>query len=214
VINQTYDNVEYIIIDGGSTDGTIDIIKKYEDKIDYWVSEKDSGIYDAMNKGLALANGDYVYFLGSDDFLSHKNMLRDLSSYFLSIYDLIYGNIIYTNDVLFCSELSPKTLFVNTIHHQAAFYRRDIFNNFRYDANLTLLSDYELNLVIYLGHFSVKKVDKFIAYVTPDGQSQNKNNILKSRKEINIIRKKHLGILSNVFAIILELWYIFKGKNV
>jgi len=69
VINQTYPNVEYIIIDGGSTDGTLDIIKKYEDYIDYWVSEKDKGIYDAMNKGILVSNGKYLLFLNADDFL-------------------------------------------------------------------------------------------------------------------------------------------------
>ena len=67
VLNQTYPNIEYIIIDGGSTDGTLDIIKKYEDKISYWVSEPDKGIYDAMNKGIVKANGDYLFFLGADD---------------------------------------------------------------------------------------------------------------------------------------------------
>ena len=69
VVNQSYSNIEYIIIDGGSTDGTVDIIKKYEDRIAYWVSEPDGGIYDAMNKGIKVATGDYIQIIGADDFL-------------------------------------------------------------------------------------------------------------------------------------------------
>ena len=67
VQGQSYDNIEYIVIDGGSTDGTIEIIKKYEDRIDYWISEPDSGIYDAMNKGIDAATGDFVIFMNSND---------------------------------------------------------------------------------------------------------------------------------------------------
>ena len=76
VLSQTYNNVEYIVIDGGSTDGTVDIIKKYEDKISYWVSESDKGIYDAMNKGIRKATGDIVGILNADDFYVDENVLE------------------------------------------------------------------------------------------------------------------------------------------
>ena len=72
VLGQTYDNIEYLIIDGGSTDGTLDIIRKHEKAIDYWVSEPDSGIYDAMNKGVSLATGDLIALLNSDDWYETK----------------------------------------------------------------------------------------------------------------------------------------------
>ena len=81
VINQTYDNVEYIIIDGGSTDGTVDIIKKYEDKIDYWVSEKDGGIYDAMNKGIVISHGKIIGIVNADD-LIYPDTLAKVSQAF------------------------------------------------------------------------------------------------------------------------------------
>jgi len=80
VINQTYDNIEYIIIDGGSTDETIDIIKKYEDKIDYWVSERDGGIYDAMNKGIKIASGSWVNFMNAGDKFIDKSIIKKISS--------------------------------------------------------------------------------------------------------------------------------------
>ena len=75
VIGQDYKNIEYIIIDGGSTDGTLDIIKKYEHAIDYWISETDEGIYGAMNKGIQASSGEWIYFLGSDDYLVADNVL-------------------------------------------------------------------------------------------------------------------------------------------
>ena len=80
VIEQTYDNVEHIIIDGGSTDATLDILRKYEDSIDYWVSEKDEGIYDAMNKGIALARGDYIGVLNSDDYFADPSALENIAT--------------------------------------------------------------------------------------------------------------------------------------
>lgn len=80
VIEQTYDNVEHLIIDGGSTDSTLDILRKYDDNIDYWVSEKDAGIYDAMNKGIALARGEYIGMLNSDDFFASPSALETIAT--------------------------------------------------------------------------------------------------------------------------------------
>lgn len=76
VINQTYPHIEYIIIDGGSTDGTVDIIKKYADKIAYWVSEPDKGIYDAMNKGIKVATGEWINFMNSGDCLYRNDTIE------------------------------------------------------------------------------------------------------------------------------------------
>lgn len=93
VLNQTYDNVEYIIIDGGSTDGTVDIIKKYEHAIDYWVSEKDKGIYDAMNKGIDLATGGWINFMnGGDAFYEKTSIKKVFDKQNFSTVDIVYGN--------------------------------------------------------------------------------------------------------------------------
>lgn len=94
VINQTYKNVEYIIIDGGSTDGTVDIIKKYEDKIAYWVSESDKGIYDAMNKGIDRATGEWINFMNAGDSFATQDVLCTVfeRGHYNDI-DIIYGNV-------------------------------------------------------------------------------------------------------------------------
>ena len=79
VMQQSYDNVEYIVIDGGSSDATVDILRQYDHVIDYWLSEKDGGIYDAMNKGIALCSGDYVGMLNSDDIFADGSVLQAIA---------------------------------------------------------------------------------------------------------------------------------------
>lgn len=92
VLNQTYDNIEYIIIDGGSTDGTVDIIKKYTDKIAYWVSEQDQGIYDAMNKGLKIATGNYINFMNAGDSFYDDSTIYDFTQNICSETVIAYGD--------------------------------------------------------------------------------------------------------------------------
>ena len=96
VINQTFNNYEYIIIDGGSEDKTVDIIKKYENNIDYWISQKDKGIYDAFNKGMSLCKGEYIGIINSDDTYS-KNALEIISNYIQqdkeNKLDFIFGSV-------------------------------------------------------------------------------------------------------------------------
>jgi glycosyltransferase involved in cell wall biosynthesis len=95
VINQNYDNVEYIIIDGGSTDGTLNIIKKYEDKISYWVSEKDGGIYDAMNKALDVASGVWINFMNAGDSFCNAIVLEKLFAKEIEIDNkFVYGDVL------------------------------------------------------------------------------------------------------------------------
>lgn len=97
VLNQTYDNIEYIIIDGSSTDGTVDIIKKYADKIAYWVSEPDNGIYDAMNKGIDIATGDYINFMNAGDGFYDNEALSNLMPFIKNNVSVIFGKSIKTN---------------------------------------------------------------------------------------------------------------------
>ena len=100
VVEQTYGNVEHIVVDGGSTDATLDILRKYEGNIDYWVSEKDAGIYDAMNKGIALASGEIVAFINADDFYASTGVLTTVAAAFKrSGADCCYGDLCYVSQV-------------------------------------------------------------------------------------------------------------------
>lgn len=162
VINQTYRNIEYIIIDGGSTDGTINLIKKYEHHLSHWQSEKDESMYEAINKGLKLATGDYVLCLNSDDQLFSSNTILEVFLYmqknqgFFAYYgDIVkikgnqkkskktfqcsHNNLLYSQH---CSFVPHPTLFINKI----------IAQNYQYNTFFRYASDYDyiLNLTKFV----------------------------------------------------------------
>ncbi|WP_320167924.1 glycosyltransferase family 2 protein [Mangrovibacterium marinum] len=147
VISQSYLNLEYIIIDGSSTDGTLDIIKKYDDKISFWVSEPDKGIYDAMNKGIELAHGEWINFMNVGDRFASPNTLKNIFSdkrYSKKI-KIIYGDVILdrgntlkTEQALPITQLSYKMPFC----HQSSFVRIDLMKQLKYDLKYKIAADY------------------------------------------------------------------------
>jgi len=149
VLGQTYARIEYIVVDGLSDDGTLDIIKKYKNRIATFISEKDEGIYDAMNKGIRLAKGQWVYFLGSDDYLYDPRVLvsfrEDLAGNDL---DLVYGNVLLDKTrQVYDGAFSLEKLLRQNISHQAEFFRKDLFQrigafNIRYKA----FADWDVNI--------------------------------------------------------------------
>lgn len=147
VLGQTYGNVEYVIVDGGSTDGTLDIIRKYEERIDYWRSEPDGGIYDAMNKGISLATGEYVALLNADDWYEPGTCALVAGEIDKARADVYYG-------VLRCVDGAGRTLKVegNTtmllsrgmIAHPTCFISRDVYERNRYDTSFRSAADFDL----------------------------------------------------------------------
>jgi glycosyltransferase involved in cell wall biosynthesis len=155
ILNQDYEFKEFIIVDGGSTDGTIEIIQKYENYINKWISEPDRGIYDAMNKGIEMAEGDVLHFLNSGDFYFNKNVLQIVSKTFLENKraGLVYGltesyseseNIKYISG----SKIDPGKMWKGMpVCHQSIFFKKDVFNEIGiYDLEFKNMADYELLL--------------------------------------------------------------------
>ena len=135
VIHQTYRDFEFIVIDGGSTDGSAEVLKEYDSQITYWVSEKDKGIYNAMNKGIAKATGDYLNFMNSGDCFYDEGVLSRVA-HVESDADFIVGRDYHFNERLQRGHASiqpPRTtmmhFFVATLDHQSSFIRRELFND-------------------------------------------------------------------------------------
>lgn len=156
VVNQTYDSLEYIIIDGGSTDGTVDVIKKYADKIAYWCSEPDKGIYDAWNKGLKHVTGDYVLFMGSDDALYDYHTISNVVSELDGDVDVLSGcfytvlekekmDIYSTNEYM----LNKKSFPGYGIPTQGLFIKNCLFHENEFDISYKIAADFKFTVRIY-----------------------------------------------------------------
>ncbi len=192
VLFQTYPNIEVIVVDGCSTDGTVDILQKYQNgKIRYLV-EEDEGIYDAMNKGVALAQGEWLLFMGADDRLCDKNVIAEMfgSERNSGQYDVIIGDIQFDNNKVRTSSVSSRMKFINTVHHQSAFYRKELFTAFKYNTACKVSGDYELNLLVFLKEMNVLKVNRIICLVGLSGAS-SKVDFCGYAEEIQI-RNKYL----------------------
>jgi glycosyltransferase involved in cell wall biosynthesis len=148
VINQPREHIEYIVIDGGSRDGTLDIIKRYAEQIDYWVSEPDEGIYDAMNKGWAASHGEFVYYLGADDVLLSLPA-SSLAKACRDGVDLVYGDVRLSNGRYFKSRYGMELLVNNSLHHQGLFLKRSLFAKPPFRKEYKVFSDFDLNQRLY-----------------------------------------------------------------
>jgi glycosyltransferase involved in cell wall biosynthesis len=161
VLAQSDTNIEYIIIDGKSKDGTLDIIRKYESNISKWISEPDNGLYDAMNKGISLATGDLIGILNSDDVFYDKNVLKKVADFHLEHkIDASVGNIIQCNDTgktvrkYSAKNWNPEKLKIGFMPaHPAIFFKRELFEKFgKYQLDFTIGADYELITRFFLKH--------------------------------------------------------------
>lgn len=182
VVKQTSKEVEYIIIDGGSTDGSVEVIKEYSDKIYFWVSEKDNGIYNAMNKGISHANGEYLLFLNSGDCLHSTTTIDD----FLALNpkdDILTGKEMAKDNKLIIPNESDRPLtfsflFRRALRHQSTFIRRSLFDEHLYDEHYRIASDHKFFLqTLIIDNHSFSYIPMVVSEFDTTGIS-NKNEEL------------------------------------
>lgn len=196
VLSQTYGNVEYIIIDGGSSDGTLDIIRKHEDRIDRWVSEPDEGIYDAMNKGIALASGEIIGMLNSDDWYTPDALDEVAKSYSRSpdkrIVILGKWNAIF-EDLGMAISVAPSTEFHKLrLCHQAMFIPKKAYELFgTYDLTYRYSADLDMALRLYVNKVKFLFLDMNVVNFRTSGASGR--NYRKTGREQAITIRKHLS---------------------
>ncbi|QEC77926.1 glycosyltransferase family 2 protein [Mucilaginibacter ginsenosidivorax] len=181
IVNQDYTDIEVWLMDGLSTDDTLSVIKQYQAAFPYinFVSEKDNGIYDAMNKGIARCNGDWLYFLGSDDTLYNNSVISLVANKIGEISDkVVYGNVLMRgqnqwnlDNVVFNGEYDMAKMISTNICHQAIFYHKSIFRLFgHYDLSYIASADQEFNLRCY-ARTSFSYIDLIIANFFVGGYS-------------------------------------------
>ena len=191
VLSQTYQDIEYIIIDGGSTDGTVDIIHKYSERLFYWISEPDKGIYDAMNKGMDRATGSWINFMNAGDTFCDNEVIKNIFGYNdLSDYSVIYGDCYVSklNQLQYLKASSMKKVHVQMpFCHQSSFIRK---TRLRFSIDLKIAADYQMIYEYYRmnGISSFLYISKPISVFDATGISTTNNNLLQ--KEYGIVYKR------------------------
>ena len=217
VIEQAYDNVEHIIIDGGSTDATPDILRKYDDRIDYWVSERDAGIYDAMNKGIALARGDYIGMLNSDDFFASPSALEIIATRLreskadavFSCLDIVDpGNLDRVLRKYRISNFSPFMLRIGVMPPHPTFYcRKSCYEKAGpYRTDYRIAADFEMLVRLLLKHhITWEFIDKTTVRMRSGGLSSSgiRSSWIVNREIIRACTEN--GLITNMMMLALKL---------
>lgn len=188
VLSQKYDDFEWIVIDGGSTDGSRDIIEKYKDKFAYWCSEPDNGVYHAMNKGVKHAKGTYLNFMNSGDIYYSDSVLTKVFSEERNE-DILYGDVRFIYNDKYMLEKSPSELtlfylYQCNINHQASFIRCSLLQESGYDEKLSIVSDWKKWVEWMLQNKTFFHLEQIIVDMDTSGISFTNTRILESEREI------------------------------
>ena len=204
VISQNYDDIEYIVIDGGSLDGSKETILQNKDKISYWLSEEDKGIYHAMNKGINVATGEYALFLNSGDVLYDKDVIAKVTAHLSK--DIVYGDLIQqiSTEEIYCSfpdRIEFSYLFEKYLPHPSMFIRLDLFKkNGYYNEKYKIVADWAFYVKAIGKHGATyRHVPFVISRYNMDGISSRPENLKKIGEEREIFLKSEFEIFYQDF---------------
>jgi len=196
VLNRSYKNIEYIIVDGGSTDNTIEIIKHYEDKIDYWQSEKDNGIYFAMNKGISLAKGELIGILNADDYYLSGTITKVVETHKKNHADIYHGDIQYIAES--GELLSPATPDISkmnempAIFHPTCFVRKSVYDKVgMFDTQYKISADYDFLLRCLKQNFSFQYIPDVLTCFRLGGMSSSCASNIEGYKIMKVHQTGH-----------------------
>ncbi|MCM1324669.1 MAG: glycosyltransferase [Acetobacter sp.] len=193
IVSQTNQNFEWIVVDGGSTDGTVDILNKYKDKMTVFISEPDKGIYNAMNKGIKHAKGEYLNFMnGGDSFAASDVVEKFLDFEATSAADVIYGNMNYIKNekdekiLKYDQIIDPYFFYNNTLNHQSTFIKRELFDKYGlYNEEYKIAADWEKFVVYTKKRCRFEYMENVVANFYEGGISSTAKEKLKNeRKQI------------------------------
>ena len=211
VVNQVYTQVEMIVVDYQSTDATKEIVASYPSV--RFVSETEKGIYQAMNNGIAQANGEWIYFLGADDFLYNELVFKELFQQKIpENIDLILGKVENVGaqrslvPTIYENTFSSGLYWRNTLHHQGILYHKRIFDTYTFNTKYKILADYELNLRLFLTNTKAYHSQLFIAKSFAGGISKQFTHALYD--EELAFKNELLPIIPKVLN-----WLVIKGKR-
>ena len=220
VVSQTFADYEYIVIDGGSTDGSVDIIKQYADRINYWVSEPDRGIYHAMNKGIMQAKGEYCQFLNSGDWIIEPNGLQYIFDK-NPVEDIVYCNAQIGEYIdVYDSQMTLLHFWTGLqLSHQSSFIKKELFSTYGlYNENHKIVSDWEFFLkTLIIGQCSYRHIDFLLVFFDPNGISSDSADIDFRAKEGEKVIKDNFPMLYEVYlelaSLRKELFYLKNEIN-